>query len=1296
LNAFHFHGDQASSPQHPDPTSTPTCFQVFFLLYIQVFTALPLRMLLCAVLSLPALSLDGRWNPGLGRPLAVEIAHAADGLDEYCWNVAWDADGIAYLGRERLWRWDGTRLTPLGPDIFRQLRAMDFDASGKLWLGGVNQFGVLDPGTGEYQSRLDWIPPAQRNFGPSWIIHCEPGRVWMGTANRLFRFEAGEATVWEFAGQHRVIFHFLDSGIYAHEADRGLWKIQDDQLVLINDQPDFLMYSVLKLEDDDFGNLKALSGIGFFELSKETYGISKKNEFYPKGRLVISAVERICSDLILAGTLGEGVFLIKNDGTLFPVLFDEFIDESTLILNLKVDKSGQVWVLSNKGVFLFMLQIPAGITAQASGFPQGKIRNILLTENHLGVSHDTGYFILTKGDQKSPSLTPISNGISRNSFYFNSTLIFDRYDSLYRVEGNEVEQLHVFGGEILGFAVTEEGLLAVSFHDRVEVYRVDGEWRLERLGELPVGGGLEWLEADGSGRLWGAAPLAPLLEIGLDEDGGWWYAWHAAVAGAQLEGEEHAVAMTGAGPVLVLEESVVRRDGPGGAWIRAERRGGHGRVDALAFRRLEGLTEGWMVIWDEHGGAYRMEELSWADGQVPRWRQLPWVDLRRLGKVHKLALTDDPERFFIIGGMRGVMLAARDLAARIPAPAKPVIFDNRGLLKAGEGLTAAFGEDVLRFHYSTPTGGLYYPVRYSSRLKGREAGWSEPSALPLRELGQVWEGSYELEVKAVDPFGRESPAAVVGLRILPPWYRTHVAYLAAATCLLAMGYGILRLRERRLRARQTALEALVRTRTHELERANAFKDEFIANLSHEIRNPLNGVIGFIRQLKDGVAPPARSLEALRGAAHYLQATVEEVLDFSKLQSGRLEVEHGLFDIGEMVTGVAVIYREQAVNKGIDFSWRLSVPEGLGVVSDARKVQQIIGNLTGNAVKFTAHGSVHLGVRLQRENAESGTLRIWVTDTGRGIAEGERERIFEKFYQVRKDGAKASGTGLGLALVKRFAERLGGGVEVESEPGNGSTFVVNLPVGVRALEPGLAKARRVARKFDGLPVLIVEDGEYNRMVLTGLLVEMGCRVDCATDGISGLEKARSGRYRAIFLDWDLPGMNGLEIARELVAGGTLAPGTRIFGLTAHATTEVRRKCLEGGMDAFMTKPVQPEKVEALLLDCVPVQRFVTGKGLLAEMPGDWPAILERWKGYFADYAGELEAAVAAAEPEPVRKAAHRLLGHLRMLELETLPEAVCGLMLAAQAGDRGGIDREWRRLQELLAAFRAELDGVTLS
>jgi len=110
----------------------------------------------------------------------------------------------------------------------------------------------------------------------------------------------------------------------------------------------------------------------------------------------------------------------------------------------------------------------------------------------------------------------------------------------------------------------------------------------------------------------------------------------------------------------------------------------------------------------------------------------------------------------------------------------------------------------------------------------------------------------------------------------------------------------------------------------------------------------------------------------------------------------------------------------------------------------------------------------------------------------------------------------------------------------------------------------------------------------------------------------------------------------------------------------------------------------------------VQRFVTGKGLLAEMPGDWPAILERWKGYFADYAGELEAAVAAAEPEPVRKAAHRLLGHLRMLELETLPEAVCGLMLAAQAGDRGGIDREWRRLQELLAAFRAELDGVTLS
>ncbi|HKJ90585.1 MAG TPA: ATP-binding protein, partial [Oceanipulchritudo sp.] len=629
----------------------------------------------------------------------------------------------------------------------------------------------------------------------------------------------------------------------------------------------------------------------------------------------------------------------------------------------------------------------------------------------------------------------------------------------------------------------------------------------------------------------------------------------------------------------------------------------------------------------------------------------------------------------------------------LPGPRRPLLY-REGEDKPVTGqLTFAYGEDRLQFHYRSPGGGEHFPLRYQSRLGGETEEWTEPSRVPFRELGRIPGGNHRFEVRAVDPFGRYSPTATVGLRILSPWYATGGAYVAYVLLLLMLGVSIIRIRERSMRARQLDLEEQVRERTAELVEANAFKDDFIANLSHEIRNPLTGVIGFIGRLKPGASISGRHLEALRGAAEYLHTTVDQVLDFSRLESGRIDLESKPFAVVERLRGTIEIYRQEAGRKGIRLTSQIRVPDGVAVVSDAGKLQQIIGNLTGNAIKFTDEGSVHVGISLDEVEGE-GTIRIWVKDTGRGVAEEDRERIFHKFCQVRHGASKTPGTGLGLTLVKTFVDRLGGTLDLKTEPGRGSTFFVTLPVAVQPEEVLRGETDSEDPGFlAGLTVLVVEDHEYNRIFLEDLLTDFGCVVDSAEEGPRGLELARTGDYAVILLDWDLPGMKGLEIARNLREDPHCRGDLRIIGMTAFATPDVPVQCLEAGMDTFLNKPVLPDQLRKVLRFCLQERALVRGPGILAEMArqGDWKGVAARWADYSETYLGELEASLEGEDPEVVRKAAHRFLGHLRMIEMEELPDAVTDLLTAAQAGDGEGVRREWYVLRPLSWRFRHELD-----
>jgi signal transduction histidine kinase/AmiR/NasT family two-component response regulator len=1278
-----------------------------------------------ATLALLAPSVWGAWQLDRGFPLMDALAPGTSGSEGYTWNLVWDADGVAYLGRDRLWRWDGSTLKALPTPNFYAIRGMAFDANERLWLGGYNEFGYYDLATGEYTSRRDLFAESGEGIGEIWEVHIEGSVIWVGTHNELYRIKGNTVDQWRFSSEHRVIFHFLDDAVYAHEAGEGLWRIVSKRKELVNSDTRLAIHSIISLERLSSGNLLAVSVNGFFELGPTGNGILK---YAPDSEVIrkrISCALRIDDSTVLIGTIGDGLFAVGNYGDTKAFYGANSELGTRMVFCIKKDPLGRVWLSDDSGIRLLDFNLPAGLIDSNLGLPDGRVIDLEYENGRLGIAQDKGVFEVDFRHPGKPTITRLSSfecfGISRHK----SVFLFPNYDILQASIGGEALELKKFNKAITSFTVTEAGEVFLVFGEVLERYRLGGDWELEFIERTELGFDVQRLEVDGQGRIWGWSPRSPLLEIIL-QGPGMRFIHHRVIGERDLGVEDTMIDITEEGPLVMFDNALGRYLPEEGQWVTSPLPGMEGLKElprARTFRSLGGDLEGWAIYWDEGLRSNRMIEFTWSrEGSlVSRW--LPWVDLSELGKVYSMTITGVDNHFFIIGGMRGLIVADRRLSEYIPKPGRPVIWDESGLNLMDSDRELAFGETSIQFNFSSAQGGGYYPVRYETRLNGLETEWSQSRTLGLREYGQVREGDYRFEVRAIDPFGRTSEVRSIGLVIHPPWYRRSVAYMGYLLAGFLILYGVIRLRERSLRVRQAELEAMVEVRTAELEKANAVKDDFIANLSHEIRNPLNGVIGLIRQLRPEKPTPERYLHSLRGAASYLQTTVEDVLDFAKLQRGRIQVEKETFDLAQMVTGVLGIYQDKAQEKGLGLTQHVRIPEGWLTVTDKRKVQQILGNLTGNAVKFTKEGSVHVGVLIEPGDEENAVLKIWVQDTGPGITEADRDRIFEKFVQTGESKAQQAGTGLGLPLVKGYVEVLGGELRLTTSLGAGSTFHVTLPVSLERVPEGAMEANEELVQF-AAHVLVVEDLEYNRIFIESLLRELGCTVHSVEDGTKGYEEACNGSYDVIFLDWDLPGMTGLEIARRLRSNDGVRQEAFIIGLTAFATPEVRRECLESGMDAFLTKPIQPNQLVELLRSAVEIRSkevahletgeadgsvrppfpglsraadgpLVRGPGILAEMAknSDWQTQRSRWQEFFEGYHGELVAAIATSDAQVIRKAAHRLLGHLRMLQIDVLPELLQDLLTAAQAGDVHGAKVEYAAFEEKLEQFQRELSTL---
>jgi signal transduction histidine kinase/ligand-binding sensor domain-containing protein/DNA-binding response OmpR family regulator len=1186
-----------------------------------------------------------------------------------------------------------------------RVQALFEEDDGTLWIGTAGGLARLRNGA------LSVLPTGNGQSSITAITRDRQGVVWIGTEEGgVFRLAAGRRTPLTtrqgLSDDHVTALYADREGNLWIATRRGLNRLRDGKLTLFTTADGLLSDEVNALHEDRAGNLWIGTQGGLNRLNRLRAG--KLEALAARGNRSGDNIHALFEDRegsLWLGTASSGLRRLKD--TAFYTLTRAEGLPYDLAWSLFPARDGSLWLgTEGQGAIHLPGGDIGGLDGKArawttrDGLPSDTVRTVLAdSQGNVWIGTRTGLALLHGG-----RLT-----------------VFTQKDGLP-------------SDSVLSLYEDREGRLWVG------TFRGLGLWQGGRFAAFPVGadageGRVFSLQEDRQGVLWVGT------SVGL-------YRMH----GGLLQ------PFASQGGLASCQIFALHEDAAGALWIGTGGCGLHrlrdGKLDVFLAR--DGLFDdsAFQIVEDTRGflwlpcdrGIFRVRRSDLERFAAGAIRRIPSFSYGAADGLHgaearggtqpSAAMLPDGRLLFpTVGGVAVVDPGHIPYNAEPPAVVvEDVLADHLRLSPRAlsAGVRLAPGTDGLELRYAALSFLAPGKVAYKYKLDGYDKEWTDAGSRRTAYYTNLPPGAYTFRVKACNNDGVWSPeGARLAIVLEPRFYQTWWFLALCAALAAAMAVLLFRWRTRRARVREGELLALIAAQTRDLlaerdaaeaarqaaEQADRAKSEFLANMSHEIRTPMNAVIGMTSLLLDAGLPSGQRerVETIRSSGEGLLHLLNEILDFSKVTAGRLEIEETPFDVHQCLAEAVELVAAQAEGKGIALERRVEPGVPRAVLSDPARVRQILVNLLGNAVKFTPAGKISASLTVASREGPVWELCFAVCDTGIGIPHDDLHRLFKPFSQADASTARFfGGTGLGLAISRSLAEQLGGKIWVESTPGHGSVFSFTIrcreaaPASVSATQPVSLDSLRagLATPVPVLRILLAEDNTINQKVALMMLERLGSTADVAADGFEALAALRRQTYDLVLMDVHMPGMDGLEATRRIREEWPAGRRPRIVAITANALFGDRESCLAAGMDDYLSKPMRIEDLRSALLRTEGLSDRPAERPGTAEPATFDPARLEQLRDleevtgrpivrqiiavFLAETpkrVEEIREALAEGDASALAFVAHSLKGSGGQLGAVRLT-ALCAEL---EAGGRSGIPaHRTAALRETLAAAEREL------